>query len=153
VRLTVNRSIGNKSFPRIEGDMPFSIIETGEISSMVCKPKAEAYVIDTEIDWNSIAEKIRSDCTGDISSDSPVPRIDFNNNTLLAYFWGQKPNSANSFSISKIEADPNTSSILISLKFKDGYARALSYPYIIATIPKTSYKKYVFEESSKDVNI
>jgi hypothetical protein len=145
MQLSVNRSINaTTSFPTIEGNIPFSIIETGEVS-MVCGLNPEAYIIDTRIDWNnSIAKKIRSDCSGSISSDSPQPIIDFDKNTALIYFWGQKPNSANSFSISKVEADSINSSVLITLKFEDGFARALSYPYIVATIPKTPYKKFVF---------
>jgi len=147
VQLSVNRSAETASFPAIEGNIQFIIIEKGE-DSAVCGSNPEAYVVDTMNDWdNSIAKKIRSDCEGNPSSDSPQPVIDFNNNTALAYFWGQKPNSANFFSIMKIEADPINSSVRVILKFKDGPAEALSYPYIIATIPKTSYKKFVFEHS------
>jgi hypothetical protein len=83
-----------------------------------------------------------------MSSDSPQLIIDFNKNTTLVYFWGQKPNSANSFSIDKIEADPINSSLLVVLKFEDGPANTLSYPYIIATISKISYKKVGFEQSN-----
>jgi hypothetical protein len=78
--------------------------------------------------------------------DSPLPHIDLMDNTVLAYFWGQKQNSANSFSIINVQAESNTSSVFVTLEFKNGFARALSYPYIIASIPKTSYKRFVFKE-------
>jgi hypothetical protein len=148
--LTVNRSIDTSSFPTIGGDISFSVVEKGERSN-VCNAKPEAYVIDTQSDWNTIAEKKLSvDCNGN-NRDSPLPAMDLNNNTLIAYFWGQKPNSANSFSIESIEADPKTSSIIINLEFKDGFARALSYPYIITSITKTSYLRFVFEEQHYDL--
>jgi hypothetical protein len=132
----------------IEGNIQFTIIESRELSS-VCGRNPEAYVIDTKTDWdNSVATKIRTDCEGDTLSDSPQPIIDFNNNTALVYFWGQKPNQANSISINRIEEDPINSSLLVVLKFENGPAHALSYPYITATIPKISYEKVVFEQSN-----
>jgi hypothetical protein len=146
LQLTVNRTTDAALFPTVEGNIQFITIEKNERSA-VCGNHPEAYVVDTKIDWdNSVAKKIRSDCDGNISSD-PQPIIDFNNNTALAYFWGQKPNSANSFSIIKVEADPINSLVRVVLTFEDGPLDALSYPYIIATIPKTSYKKFVFEHS------
>jgi hypothetical protein len=44
-----------------------------------------------------------------------------------------------------VEADTINSLVRVVLTFEDGPLDALSYPYIIATIPKTSYKKFVFE--------
>jgi hypothetical protein len=145
-QLTVNRSTDTASFPAVEGNIQFIIIEKAERSA-VCGNHPEAYVIDTKTDWdNSVARKIRSDCHGNTSGD-PQPVIDFDNNTALVYFWGQKPASANLFSIIKVEADPINSLVRVVLTFKDGPLDFPSDPYIIATIPKTSYKKFVFEHS------
>jgi hypothetical protein len=142
MQIQVNRSVDVYSFPTLSGNIPFSVIKKDEQMERgaICEPKPEAYVIDTDAEWKSIAEKI--------NPDSPLPKVDFKNNTVLAYFWGQKNHSGNSFSISKVEADPNSSSVLISLKFKDGPLDALSCPYIMATIPKTSHTIFVFNEIS-----
>jgi len=146
-QLSVNRSIDTASFPAVQGNIQYMILEKDERSA-VCGNHPEAYVIDTMTDWNnSVASKIRSDCDGNISSD-PQPVIDFDNNIALAYFWGQKPASGNSFSIVNIEADPTNSLVRVVLTFEDGPLDAQSYPYIIATIPKMSYKKFVFEHST-----
>ena len=151
--LIVNRSIDSSSSTTIKRDtaekgerypIEFLTIEMGEESN-VCKPQPEAYVIDTPSDWNVILDKLRSDCNGNIR-DSPIPSINFEDKTVLIYFWGQKPNSGNNFSIVDIEADPNAFSVLIKLEFKDGFATALSYPYIIASIPKTHFARFVFDE-------
>jgi hypothetical protein len=146
-QLTVSRSIDSASFPAVEGNIQFIVIENNERSS-VCGNQPEAYVIDTKTDWdNSVAKKIRSDCDGNKTSNEPQPVIDFDNNTALAYFWGEKPASGNSFSIIRIEADPINSLVRVALTFENGPLDALSYLYIIATIPKTSYQKFVFEHS------
>ena len=151
--LIVNRSIDTSSSTTIRRDttekgerypIEFLTVEKGE-SSNVCKPQPEAYVIDTPSDWNVIIEKLRSDCNGNIR-DSPIPSIDFEDKTILVYFWGQKPNSVNTFSIVDVEAEPNTFSVLIKLEFKNGLAEALSYPYIIASIPKTHFTRFIFDE-------
>jgi len=150
MKLTVNRQVDKDFFMTTEEDIPLTIIETGERSN-VCQRKPEPYVVDAHSEWNNIAEKKLSvDCNGN-KRDSPLPVMDLNNNTLIAYFWGQKPNSGNSFSIERIEADAESSSVIINLKFTNGVLTALSYPYIIATIPKTSYNKFVFEEHSNDM--
>ena len=139
MQIQVNRSVDVSSFQDIKGNISFTIIKKEE-QSIVCGSKPEAYVIDTEEQWKSIAEKIRSD--------SPLPNVDFRNNTALVYFWGQKRHSGNSYSISKVEADRDTSSVLISLKFTDGPLDAISCPYIMASIPKTSHTIFVFKESN-----
>lgn len=142
--MQVNRSLDVSSFPNIKGNIPFSIIRKEEQMEhgKSCEPKPEAYVIDTEAEWNSIAQKIH------IHPDSPLPKVDFKNNTVLAYFWGQKLMSGNSYLISKVEADETTSSVLISLKFTDGPQDALSCPYIMASIPKTSHTVFIFKENN-----
>ena len=43
--LTVNRSVDTRSFPTIDGDIQFSLVEKGERSN-VCKATPEAYVVD-----------------------------------------------------------------------------------------------------------
>jgi hypothetical protein len=86
-QLSVNCTTDTASFPAVEGNIQFIVIEKDERSA-VCGNHPEAYVIDTKTDWdNSVARKIRSDCDGNISSD-PQPVMDFDNNTALAYFWG-----------------------------------------------------------------
>jgi hypothetical protein len=150
MKLTVNRQVDKDAFRITEGAISLIIIETGERSN-VCQLKPEPYVIDAQSEWSSIAErKLSVDCNGN-KRDSPIPSKDLNNNTLIAYFWGQKPNSGNTFSIGRIEADAESSSVIISLKFTTEVLDTLSYPYIIATIPKTSYHKFVFEEHSNDL--
>jgi hypothetical protein len=113
---------------------------------MACGHDPEAYAIDTQQQWKSIAQKIRTGCSGNAESDSLLPEIDFQHYTALIYFWGQKPNTGNLFSILQARAELSTSSTIVSLFFQDGAARTLSYPYIIATIPKTAYMKVVFVE-------
>lgn len=142
--MQVNRSVDVSSFPSLEGNISFSVIKKDEQMEhgKSCEPKPEAYVIDTEAEWNSIAQKIH------IHSESPLPNVDFRNNTVLAYIWGQKPKGGNSYSISKVEADPSSSSVLITLKFTDGVLNVLSCPYIMASIPKTSHTIFVFKENN-----
>jgi hypothetical protein len=56
----------------------------------VCQRKPEPYVVDAQLEWNRIAEKKLSvDCNGN-KRNSPLPTVDLNNNTLIAYFWGTK---------------------------------------------------------------
>jgi hypothetical protein len=145
MELLVNRSIDTTSFPFIQGSIPYQIIETGE-RSLVCEHTPEAYVVDTELDWTkSIEIKIRSDCDGN-TLNKPKPILDFDNNTVLVFFWGQKPNSGNTISILKVESNPTNNSISITLRFQNGILDALSYPYIIATIPKVSSCRFLFLE-------
>jgi hypothetical protein len=53
----------------------------------------------------------------------------------------------NKFSITKVETTSDNS-VTIRLTFKDGPADALSYPYLIATIPKLSSMKFIFIEET-----
>lgn len=143
MEIRVNRSVDTSSFPKLKGNIPFSEVKKYEQMEQGsrCEPKPEAYVIDTNAEWKTIAEKIYSK--------SPLPDVDFRSDTVLVYFWGQKPNSGNSYSISKVEAYPNSSSVLISIDFKDGPLDALSCPYYMASIPKTSHTTFVFEDSNQ----
>jgi hypothetical protein len=143
MEIQVDRSVDVSSFPNINGNIPFYEIKKDEQmeKGTFCEPKPEAYVIDTDAEWNSIAEKIHSE--------SPLPNEDFRINTVLAYFWGRKNHSGNSFLISKVEADPNSSSVLISLKFTDGLLDALSCPYYMASISKTSHTTFVFMDNNQ----
>lgn len=85
-------------------------------------------------------------CSGNAESDSLLPEIDFQHYTALIYFWGQKPNTGNLFSILQARVELSTSSTIVSLFSQDSAARTFSYPYIITTIPKTAYMKVVFVE-------
>lgn len=98
VWIRVNRTGDTSTFPKLEGNIAFSEIRKDEQmeSRSRCEPNPEAYVIDTDAQWKSIAEKIHSES---------LPNINFGSNTVLAYFWGRKPNSGNSYSISKVEAN------------------------------------------------
>lgn len=137
----MNRSVDSSTFPTLKGTITFSEIKKDEQMEhgSSCEPGREAYVIDTNTQWDSIAEKIYSE--------SPLPDVDFRSNTVLAYFWGQKPNSGNTYSISNVEANPNGSSVLIRLEFKDGPLDAPSCPYYMASIPKTSHTIFLFEDN------
>ena len=142
--MEVSRSI-NTSFPKFNGNLPFCILEREERSGKDCGDNPEAYVIDTEEEWNSIIQKIRTgDCRSEPKSNFPLPKPDLQNNTILVYFWGLKPNMGNTFSISRVEAIESLDLINIYLFFENGMLDAISYPYIIASIPKTGHKKIVF---------
>ena len=141
---TVIRSTDMSNFPLIEGDISFSIIENGEFSN-VCKPKPEGYVIDTELDWKSIAEqKLMIDCNSNVRK-TPLPSIDFNNNTLLAYFLGYQSTGGAAPTIVSVRGDPKTSKVIIEVEYQIGVAEVLTYPYVLATIPKTSYTNFDFQ--------
>lgn len=140
----VIRTVDTSNFPLIEGNIPFSLIENGEFSN-VCKPKSEAFVIDTELDWKNIAEKkLMTDCNNNIRK-TPLPSIDFNSNTLLAYFLGHQSTGGNAPTIASINGDPKTSKVKIEVKYQLGVAEVLTYPYLLATIPKTSYTNFDFQ--------
>jgi hypothetical protein len=140
----VIRSTDMSNFPAIQGDIPFSVIENGNFSN-VCEAESEAYVIDTQSDWNSIAEKkLRTDCNGNIR-DSPLPDIDLNSNTLLAYFLGYQSTGGSAPTIESIKGDSKTSSVEIEVRYQIGVADVLTYPYVLATIPKTSFKRFGFQ--------
>jgi hypothetical protein len=70
MEIRVNRSVDTTSFPNLEGNIPFSEIKKDEQMEQGsgCEPKPKAYVIDTEADWKSIAEKILTK--------SPLPNVD-----------------------------------------------------------------------------
>jgi hypothetical protein len=147
MQLKVTPSAIVTSYSFMQGSIPFQTIESGE-NSIVCKSSPEAYVVYTQSEWlNSIAKKIRNDCNSNIS-DKPLPAIDFNQHTALIYFWGQKPTGGAQFSISKIEGDANTKSVLITINYEDGMLNIVTNPYIVATVPKLSAKEFIFIEST-----
>ena len=136
MQIQINRSI-DTAYPKIQGIIPFTIIKKEE-RSKVCGQTPEAFVIDTEEEWTHILERIPS---------VYLPKVDFSRDTVLAYFWGEKRYSGNTFSINQVKAESDSSSVTVSLEFNDGPLDALSCPFIMATIPKTSHGLFIFVES------
>ena len=145
--IIVNRSIDTSSYPAITGKIPFSIVEQSDQSN-IKKPNPEAYVIDIQSDLNAFIERTRRtewDLDGNIVH-KPVPAINLQDNSVLAYYWGQRITLPSSFSINQVQVDTNASSVLVNLELRLGPATALSWPYIIAMIPKLPYKRFVFDD-------
>jgi hypothetical protein len=73
-----------------------------------------------------------------------IPTIDFNNNEVLAYFFGTTGTGGNKYKIKKIEGVPNTLNIYFNFEFVKGPLDVVTSPYLIISIPKTSHKKVIF---------
>ena len=141
IKIVIDRTANVEGFPLISGKIPFSIIKSGEYANKdPHNAKPEAHVIDTENDWNLILDTIKSDL-----DKSSIPPIDFNSNTVLAYFFGTTESGGNKFKITKIEGVPNTLTIFLTIEFVAGPLDVVTSPYLIISIPKTSHKTVIFE--------
>ena len=84
ITIVVDRIANVEGFPLISGSISFSKIKSGEHADKDPQNvKPEAHIIDTENDWNLILDRIKSEL-----NKSSIPPIDFNNTTVLAYFFG-----------------------------------------------------------------
>ena len=142
-KIVIERTEDFTGFPLISGNISFSKIKTSE-PLVRSNGSHEAYVIDNENSLKLLLERIRL-LSDESSNKSLIPAINFNTNTVLAYLFIGTTTAGNKYKIKKIEGVPNTSTIFMTIEFVVGILDALSTPYLIISIPKTSYKTVTFE--------
>lgn len=123
----------------------FSTIDRGD--STGCRRIGEQ-VIDNFVEWAALWDEH----TAILSRRPPIPDVDFEKETVIAYFVREKPSSGYGVEITAIElqGDPKNQELVVTIK---EYTPArlssdvITQPYHIVRVPKVRFSKVIFESA------
>lgn len=123
----------------------FSPIDRGD--STGCR-RTGGQVIDDFVEWAALWDEH----TAILSRRPPIPDVDFEKETVIAYFVGEKPSSGYGVEITAIElqGDPKNQELVVTIK---EYTPArlssdvITQPYHIVRVPKVRFSKVIFESA------
>ncbi|WNJ15980.1 protease complex subunit PrcB family protein [Pontibacter sp. G13] len=126
--------------------IPFEVLEKGSYSAI---EQAGQYLIESEADWETWWKKIQAN-----REPLPeLPKIDFEQKTLVACFMGMRTNGGYSIEISDIRKDGNALNVQVIEREAGAncfVTEAITHPFVIVTIDKVSGAKASFN-STKEV--